>query len=88
MYFVNGAPHPNAAKLFINWLLTPEGMLLAQQASGADSLRIDLPNDGVDEGDIRLDGVEYYWGESIPGFTDQITPAQALMRKIMDEAGL
>ena len=88
LYFVNGAPHPNAAKLFINWLLTPEGMLLAQQASGADSLRVDLPNDGVDEGDIRLDGVEYYWGESIPGFTDQISPAQALMRKIMDEAGL
>jgi iron(III) transport system substrate-binding protein len=88
MYYVNRAPHPAAAQLFINWLLGAEGMLLAQQASGADSLRVDVPNDGVDEGDIRRNGVDYYWAEVVPGFTDQISPAQALMRDIMDEAGL
>ena len=88
MYAVNNAPHPNARKLFINWLLTAEGALLAQKASGADSLRIDIPNDGVDEGDIRQEGEDYYWAEVNPGHAEQIGPATALMRDIMAEAGL
>ena len=88
MYFVNNAPHPKAAQLFINWLLLPDSALLAQKASGADSLRIDIPNDGVDEGDIRKDDQEYYWAEANPEHTAQISPAQELMREIMAEAGL
>ncbi len=88
MYFVNNGPNPNAAKLFVNWLLLPDSMLLAQKASGADSLRIDIPNDGVDDGDIRNEGEDYYWSEVNPGHTDQIAPATALMREIMAEAGL
>ena len=81
MYFVNNAPHPKAAQLFINWLLLPDSALLAQKASGADSLRIDIPNDGVDEGDIRKDDQEYYWAEVNPEHTAQISPAQELMRR-------
>ena len=49
---VNRAPHPNAAKLFINWFLSREGQLMAQniaakQGEGIDSLRIDIPKDMV-----------------------------------------
>ena len=41
---MNRAPHPNAAKLFLNWWLTAEGQLAAQNAlTRNDSLRIDIP---------------------------------------------
>ena len=49
---VNRAPHPNAAKLFINWFLSRDGQLMAQtiaakHGEGIDSLRIDIPKDMV-----------------------------------------
>ena len=45
---VNRAPHPNAARVFINWLLSRKGQMALQKvtASGespSDSLRIDIP---------------------------------------------
>jgi iron(III) transport system substrate-binding protein len=49
---VNRSPHPNAAKLFINWFLSREGQLMVQhtaatQGDGIDSLRIDIPKDMI-----------------------------------------
>ena len=49
---VNRAPHPNAAKVFINWLLSRRGQIALQQKplngeSPADSLRIDIPKEDV-----------------------------------------
>jgi ABC-type Fe3+ transport system substrate-binding protein len=41
------APHPNAAKVFVNWLLSREGQLAWQRHMQAPSLRIDIPKDGV-----------------------------------------
>jgi len=50
--YMNKGPHPNAAKVFINWLLSREGQSAVQeeQAGGgspADSMRIDIPKDVV-----------------------------------------
>ena len=61
---VNRAPHPNAAKVFINWLLSRRGQIalqkvLAKTESPADSLRIDIPKDDVPLLNRRLDGVNY-----------------------------
>jgi iron(III) transport system substrate-binding protein len=61
---VNRAPHPNAAKVFINWLLSRSGQMSVQKrtASGespADSLRIDIPKDEVPYENRRLDGIKY-----------------------------
>jgi len=49
---VNRSPHPNAAKLFVNWFLSREGQLAVQNiaakdAEGVDSLRIDIPKDMI-----------------------------------------
>jgi ABC-type Fe3+ transport system substrate-binding protein len=46
------APHPNAAKLFLNWLLTREGQLAWQQALRLPSLRVDIPKDQLDPSDV------------------------------------
>ncbi len=42
-YLVNRAPHPNAAKLFLNWLFTKEGQALWSKASVTNSRRLDVP---------------------------------------------
>jgi iron(III) transport system substrate-binding protein len=44
----NRAPHPNAAKLYINWVLSREGGLLFSKSTGDPSLRVDVPNDHVE----------------------------------------
>jgi iron(III) transport system substrate-binding protein len=41
----NRAPHPNAAKVFINWLLSKEGQTLYARATGYISNRLDVPTD-------------------------------------------
>lgn len=55
---INKAPHPNAAKLALNWLLSREGQIAYQRIftqgnDGPDSLRIDIPKDKVPRGNRR-----------------------------------
>lgn len=58
-------PHPNAAKIFINWWLSREGQTTMQTAlakSGdtvPDSLREDVPKDMIPPTDRRMKGVKY-----------------------------
>ena len=61
---VNRAPHPNAAKVFINWLLSRAGQIALQRRtmnaeSPADSLRIDIPKEEVPYDNRRLEGIKY-----------------------------
>jgi iron(III) transport system substrate-binding protein len=46
---INRAPHPSAAKVFINWFLSREGQIAYQKLAqgGRNSLRIDIPKDDV-----------------------------------------
>jgi iron(III) transport system substrate-binding protein len=44
---INKAPHPNAAAVFINWLLSKEGQTLWSRATDQMSLRVDVPKDHV-----------------------------------------
>ncbi len=51
---LNRTPHPNAAKLFVNWFLSREGQLAVQnisakQPEAVDSRRIDIPKDMIPE---------------------------------------
>lgn len=45
---INNAPHPNAAKVFINWLLSKDGQYIYAKSYAAPSARVDIPPDGVD----------------------------------------
>jgi len=44
---LNKSPHPNAAAVFINWLLAAEGQTLWSRATAQASLRLDVPKDHV-----------------------------------------
>jgi iron(III) transport system substrate-binding protein len=55
---INKAPHPNVAKVALNWLLSREGQIAYQRIftqgnDGPDSLRIDIPKDKVPKGNRR-----------------------------------
>jgi len=56
---VNRAPHPNAAKLYIDWLLSKEGQEAVAVASGYPSRRLDTSNDGLRDSVIPKPGVQY-----------------------------
>jgi iron(III) transport system substrate-binding protein len=61
---LNRAPHPNAAKVFINWLLSRNGQIALQKKtanaeSPADSLRVDIPKEEVPYESRRLEGIKY-----------------------------
>ncbi len=62
---VNRTPHPNAAKLFINWFLSREGQLMAQNVAakgseGIDSLRMDIPKDMIPADYRRGDKTKFF----------------------------
>ncbi len=61
---MNKAAHPNAAKLYINWLLSKEGLTVFTKAYGAPSLRLDVPTDFLPPEKQRQAGVKYIWPEN------------------------
>ncbi len=62
---MNKAPHPNAARVFINWFLSREGQITLQTALAnreetvPDSLRTDIPKDHIRPQDRRMKGINY-----------------------------
>ncbi|MEK7214904.1 MAG: extracellular solute-binding protein, partial [Chloroflexota bacterium] len=43
MFQLNRAPHPNATKVFLNWMLTKDGQTAWVKATGDNSRRLDVP---------------------------------------------
>jgi len=51
--------NPNATKLFLNWLLSREGQIVASKAYGRQSAREDVPTDFLGKFGVRKPGVKY-----------------------------
>ncbi len=60
---VKGRPHPNAAKLYLNWLLSQEGQTVFSIASGRQSRRLDVSKDHLDPTQIIEPGTKYANGD-------------------------
>ncbi|HEY3302825.1 MAG TPA: extracellular solute-binding protein [Candidatus Binatia bacterium] len=56
---VRNAPHPNATKVYVDYLLSKEGQTAWSQASGLASLRSDVPRDHIPEILLPQEGVTY-----------------------------
>jgi iron(III) transport system substrate-binding protein len=53
--------NPNAAKLFLNWLMSRDGQISFQKSQGScDSARLDIPKDDVPPVSRRKEGVQYF----------------------------
>jgi ABC-type Fe3+ transport system substrate-binding protein len=57
---VNKAPHPNATKLFVNWVLSREGQIAWQKYTEVNSLRVDISKSDLPPDDVPKKGVNYF----------------------------
>jgi ABC-type Fe3+ transport system substrate-binding protein len=81
------APHPNAAKLFINWFLSREGQTLTHTMIpnlDRSSLRNDIPVGEVVPEQRRVAGVEYAFPDADPKFGARQEEAQKWVYKIWE----
>lgn len=56
----NRAPHPKAAQLFANWILSREGLGIYARGYGSVSLRNDLDESYLNPGNLPKPGVKYF----------------------------
>ncbi|MET0500955.1 MAG: extracellular solute-binding protein [Candidatus Binatia bacterium] len=82
---LNQAPHPNAAKVFINWFLSRKGQIALQKLGDVDdppnSRRIDIPKDDVPPTN-RLAPEGKYFDVVKPEYSD-LKPIADLAKAIM-----
>ena len=83
---MNRAPHPNAAKVFINWLLSREGQTLFQKVisitgDARNSRRIDVPKDHIAPDEQRRDKMTYF--DTDDPDTKDLNPAMKLLDEIL-----
>lgn len=64
LHLFNKAPHPNAARLFINWYLSKEGQTVVSKASLGQSARLDVPTDHLPAFAIRQPGEKYFFTDT------------------------
>jgi iron(III) transport system substrate-binding protein len=82
---MNRAPHPNAAKVFVNWLLSRDGQsafqrVISMPGEAKNSRRIDVPKDHIPAAERRVDGGKYFDPDDLS--TRDITPVTKLMDEI------
>jgi iron(III) transport system substrate-binding protein len=88
--FFNRAPHPSAAKLAINWLLSREGQtawLEHNKKTGGlyDSLREDISKESVSERARRSKGAKFLWLEA--EWIGELDAIRELIKKSLAGAG-
>ena len=82
---MNRAPHPNAAKVFVNWLLSREGQTTLQKVMSTpgdpkNSRRVDVPKEHIPSAERRRDGIKYFNTDDPE--TKDINPAIKLIDEV------
>ncbi|MDH3444207.1 MAG: extracellular solute-binding protein [Deltaproteobacteria bacterium] len=80
LMYINRAPHPNAGKVFLNWLLSKEGQMAFTQAMGYASRRKDVPKDHVPDYWIPKEGSKYW-----PGYLEEHATMSPEQEKFLKE---
>jgi len=80
------APHPNAAKVYLNWFLSRDGQLAWQKLTGRNSFRTDIPKDMIRYKDEQVpkEGGKYLLS-SLPQYED-VKPLQKLVDDVLAKA--
>jgi iron(III) transport system substrate-binding protein len=77
-------PHPNAAKLFVNWMASPEGMGIHALAEGQVPLRKDVEHPWAKEEQVPKEGVNY---QDLYDYTYIMDQKPAIIRRIREIMG-
>ncbi len=83
--FLNQAPHPNAAKVFVNWFLSRRGQIALQKLGDVDeppnSRRIDIPKDDVPPASRLAPDGKYF--DVVKSEYSEVKPITDLIKEIM-----
>ena len=60
MALLNRAAHPNAARVFVNWVISREGQIAWQKYGETNSLRTDIAKDNLPAWAVPQKGVDYF----------------------------
>jgi len=79
-------PHPNATRVFLNWILSREGQIQWQKKADNNSLRMDIPKEMLtDQREVPKAG-EKYLNASLPQYED-VTPILKIVEAALGKAG-
>jgi len=70
----NKAPHPNAAKIYVNWLLSRDGQTVFTRASGYVSARVDVPADHTEPWRVPQPGAIKTYTKAAMQVKDKLMP--------------
>lgn len=77
-------PHPNAARVFVNWLLSKEGLEIYARGYGSATLRTDVDESFLDPRNIPKPGVKYFddseWVWTLTGRRESREKVQAMLK--------
>jgi iron(III) transport system substrate-binding protein len=76
----NRAPNPNAAKIYINWLLSKEGQTIFARANGYVSARLDVPTDHTEPWRVPLPGAIKTYTKAAMQVRDSV---QSLLKEVL-----
>jgi iron(III) transport system substrate-binding protein len=83
MVLLDNAPHPNAAKLFVNWMAMREGQETWCRGEVSPAVRLDLDNSWVAPHNVPRPGVTYLDGYEWSFVNSEIPTSIAKFRQMM-----
>jgi iron(III) transport system substrate-binding protein len=83
--FIKDPPHPNAAKLFLNWILMKDGQIAWNKSQATVSVRTDVDNSWLTEDIVPKPGLDYFdtydWDYTLHGYPK----ANAAIKQILGQ---
>jgi ABC-type Fe3+ transport system substrate-binding protein len=83
--FANKAPHLNAARVFVNWIASKEGLETYSRGYGATTLRTDVDESFLVAGTVPRVGAKYFddteWSWTVTGRKEAREKMQHLLRE-------
>lgn len=79
---LNSPPHPNAAKVFVNWLLTKEGQEIFSKNLGAHSRRLDVSIETISPLKLRQPNEKYPFYSDDEDFLFSLPKARELASEV------
>jgi iron(III) transport system substrate-binding protein len=81
--FLASSPHNNAAKIFLNWILSREGQIQFQKLTRENSLRVDIPKGGIVNPYYILDPKREYLFTGLEEHKDKINEFRPWLESLL-----
>ena len=83
--FLASAPHSSAAKVFLNWVLTRDAQMSFQKLTRENSLRVDIPKEGVIDRYFILDPKREYLFTGLEEYKNKINDFRPWLESLAEK---